>query len=110
MTIVDMIRLPWCGHAHVQVRAEVVDNGAGGDVVETQWDGFFDAVAEAAHDLDEEVMCSGSLRDRPYAVVDVLGYGLSPAAVDQLAVRVERAATCQAWGAETSVKRRCRCR
>lgn len=87
-------------HAHVTVTAAIAESG---------WDGFFNAVAERAHELDEEVMCSGSLRDQPRAVVHVLAFRLTRSAVDQLGARVWSAATWHAWDVEIVLKHRCRC-
>lgn len=52
----------------------------------------FDAVADAAHELDEEVFCSGS-RDPQWScgVVDICAYRLRRRAADALRRRVRTA-------------------
>lgn len=98
-----MIRLLWRSHAHVWVTARVPED---------RWSDLFDAVAEAAHKLDEEVTCGGGLRDPSWgiAAIEVTGYRMRRAAVDALAGRVREAArTVQPKETAVSVVPRCRC-
>ncbi|HEX6685746.1 MAG TPA: hypothetical protein VF062_23425 [Candidatus Limnocylindrales bacterium] len=88
-------------HAHITATAAIGESG---------WDALFDQLAERAHELDEEVTVGGSLRDSRHAVVEVLAFQLTRAAVDQLAARVWSAAARHTPDAEIALTRRCRCR
>jgi hypothetical protein len=79
-----VIRLPWRGHAHVRVCARLPED---------HWADLFDAVADAAHELDEQVTCSGTGNpDWGIYTVDVQAFRLRQRAVDALADRCRAAA------------------
>lgn len=73
-------RRPWGGHVHVRAVAQCSED---------EWEAVFDAVAEAAHELDEELFCSGN-RDPQWSLgaIDICAYRMRRRAADALRRRV----------------------
>lgn len=96
----------WRSHVHVSALARIP---------EEQWELLFDVLADAAHELDEEVTCSGSLNQWPSCPIgefDVQGFRMRPAAAEALHERVALALRgYEPAPAETHtiLRPRCRC-